>query len=392
MVVCAIETRHALSVPRKSNCGPVNQIREELEWIARPCWGEFHIRPNRVMPKILIKKGGLFLSCALNLEVMEELTKQIKRDMFDIRENINNPDKLMELFSFSKEEFEGIIHNLKFSVEGGLFEFKITSINLILDPLKSLQYDSRAMGSFDDQIKRARGLLAVTLIQRLIAVGAVKVTDHKAEDFQDTVPEPVDLPGIKEILEFVNKETKTNPASLKDPLIKKIFMHIKMYQNETLKMNELTAKVSEDKRIALKRNFEATLGEQVTKMRETYNEIINRSLKKEMAPAVKNILVRYDYKSMNRAYMVQIETFSRLLSSLLFARNEKFQTRELLLALTRDQKEFTDLIDKERGAYCNIAPFDTDGSETGGAFVKRIIEFLGKEKDWLRIHPGKQAL
>ncbi len=319
---------------------------------------------------------------------MKELTKQIKRDLFDIKENINKPDKLMELFSFSKEEFEGIIHNLKFSVEGGLFEFKITSINLILDPLKSLQYDSRAMGSFDDQIKRARGLLAVTLIQRLIAVGAVKVTDHKAEDFQDTVPEPVDLPGIKEILEFVNKETKTNPASLKDPLIKKIFMHIKMYQNETLKMNELTAKVSEDKRIALKGNFEATLGEQVTKIRETYNEIINKSLKKEMAPAVKNILIRYDYKPMNRVYMVQIETFSRLLSTLLFARNEKFQTRELLLALTRDQKEFTDLIDKERDAYCNIAPFDANGSETGDAFVKRIIEFLGKEKDWLRIHPG----
>lgn len=333
---------------------------------------------------------GLFLLNALNLEVMEELTKQIKRDFFDIKENINNPDKLMELFSFSKEEFESIIHDLKFSVENGLFEFKITSANLILEPLKSLQYDSRAMNSFDDQIKRARGLLAVTIIQRLIAVGAVKVTDQKTEGSLEAVPEPVDLPPIKEVLEFLNKEIKTNPDYMKDPLIKKIIMYRKMYRNETLKMNDLTANVSEDKRIALRRNFEATLGEQVTKMRETYNEIINMKLEKEIKPGPQNILLRYDFKSMGRFYLIQIEAFSKLLSTLIFARNEKFQTRELLLNLTRDQKGLTDLVNKERGEYCNIAPFDKDGSKTGAAFVKRIMEYLGKEKDWLRIHPGKQ--
>ena len=332
---------------------------------------------------------GLFSPNALNLEVMEELTKQIKRNLFDIKENINSPDKLMELFSFSKEEFEGIIHNLKFSVEGGLFEFKATAVNLILEPLKSLQYDSRAMNSFDDQITRARGLLAVTLIQRLIAVGAIKMTEHKAGSLHETVPEPADLPGIKEILGFVNKEIKTNPESKKDPLIKKIIMHIKMYQNETLKMNDLTAKVSEDKRIALKRNFEVTLGEQVSKMREAYSEIINKSLEKELTPAPQNILLRYDYKPMGRFYQVQIEAFSKLLSTLLFARNEKFQTRELLLDLTRDQKDLINLINKERGEYSNIAPFDKGGSETAKAFVRRIVEYLGKERDWLRIHPGK---
>lgn len=327
---------------------------------------------------------------ALNLEVMEELTKHIKRDLFDIKENINNPDKLIELFSFSKEEYESIIHNLKFSVEGGLFEFKISSVNLILEPLKSLQYNSKAMNSFDNQISRARGLLAVTLIQRLIAVGTIKVQSQKAEGLSEKVSEPNDLPGIKEILEFVNKELKTNPESNKDPLIKKIIMHIKMYQNETSKRNDLTAKVSEDKRIALMKNFEIILGEQVSKTREIYSEIINRSLEKEMVPAPSNILLRYDFKPMSRFYITQIEVFSRLLSSLMFARNEKFQTRKMLLDLTMDQKSFIDLIIKERGEYCNIAPFDKDGSKTGGAFMKRIIEYLGKERDWLKIHPGKQ--
>ena len=319
---------------------------------------------------------------------MEELTKQIKRDLFDIKENINSPDKLMELFSFNKEEFESIIHDLKFSVENSLFEFKVTSVNLILEPLKSLQYDSRAMNSFDDQIKRARGLLAVTLIQRLIAVGAVKVTDPRTESSLNADPEPVDLPPIKEVMEFLKKELN-NPESMKDPLIKKIIMHRRMYQNETSKMNDLTAKVSEDKRIALRRNFEATLGEQVTKMRETYNEIINISLEKEMKPGPQNILLRYDFKSMGRFYLVQIEAFSKLLSTLMFARNERFQTRELLINLTKDKKNLTDLVAKERSGYSTIAPFDKDGPRTADAFVKRIITYLEKEKEWLKIHPGR---
>ena len=321
---------------------------------------------------------------------MEELTKQIKRDLFDIKEDINSPDKLMELFSFSKEEFEDIIHTLKFSVEDSLFEYKNTAVNLILEPLKSLQYDSRAMNSYSDQINRARGLLAVTLIQRLIATGAIKIAEHKPDSSKEIAEEQTEQPGIKEILAFVQKELKINPESQKDPLIKKIFMHIKMYQNETQKMNDLTAKVSADKRIALKRNFDITLGEQVSKIRETYNELINRTIKEEQTPSPQNILLRYDFISMGRFYLIQIEAFSKLLSTLMFAQNEKFQTRELLLDLTRDQQGLIDMIKKERIEYSNIAPFDKNGSETGKAFVKRIVSYLEREKEWLKIHPGRQ--
>ncbi|MCK5672080.1 MAG: hypothetical protein KAH95_01815, partial [Spirochaetales bacterium] len=190
---------------------------------------------------------------------MEELTKQIKRDLFGIKENINNSDKLMEIFSFKKEEFENIIHNLKFSVEDSLFEFKKVSVNLILDPLTSLQYDSRAMNSFDDQINRARGLLTVTLIQRLIATGAVKIAENKGEGSKEVVEKEVPQPGIKEIIDFVQNEPKTNPSIIQDTLFKKIVMHIKMYRNETQKMTELMAKVSAEKKIALKRNLDITL-------------------------------------------------------------------------------------------------------------------------------------
>jgi len=320
---------------------------------------------------------------------MDELNKQIKRDLFDIKENINNPDKLMELFSFKKDEFENIIHNLKFSVEDSLFEFKNTSINLILDPLTSLQYDSKAMSSFDDQINRARGLLSVTLIQRLIAIGAIKIPENKEEASREALEKEVAQPGIKEILDFVQKEPKNNPSILQDTLFKKIVMHIKMYRSETQKMNELTANVSKEKKIALKKNFDITLAEQVSKMRDAYNEIVDRTVKKEQAPVVQNILLRYDFKTMNKFYMSQIEAFSKLLSTLTFAKNEKFHTRELLLDLTKEKSAFSSLIEKERTEYSSIVLFDEGGVETGRAFLKRIMEFLEKEKDWLRIHPGK---
>ncbi|MCK5154245.1 MAG: hypothetical protein KAQ93_07790, partial [Spirochaetales bacterium] len=299
---------------------------------------------------------------------MEELTKKIKRDLFDIKENINNPDKLMELFSFNKEEFEDIIHNLKFSVEDSLFEFKNTAINLILDPLNSLQYDSRAMNSFDDQIIRARGLLTVTLIQRLIAVSAIKIAENKGEGSKEALEKEVSQPGIKEILDFVQKEPKTNPGILKDTLFKKIIMHIKMYRNESQKMNELMTKVSAEKKIAIKRNFNITLTDQVAKMRDAYNEIIDRTVKKEQAPVTQNLLLRYDFKTMGKFYMIQIEAFSKLLSTLTFAKDEKFNTRELLLNLTKEKGYFSSLIEKERTEYSSIVLFDEGGIETGKAF------------------------
>jgi hypothetical protein len=320
---------------------------------------------------------------------MDKLTKQIKRDFFDIRENINNPDKLMELFSFSKKDFDIIVHNLKFSVEDGLFEYKSTCLNLILDPLMSLQYDSRAMTSYSDQINRAKGLLAVTLIQRLIAVGAVKISDNKGEAVNEVIKKKIEQPGIKEIIDFVQKEPKINPLILQDTLFKKIIMHIKMYKNESQKMGELMAKVSTEKKIALKRNFDISLGKQVSKMGEAYNEIINKAVKKEQAPEPRNILLKYDFKPMGKFYISQIEVFSTLLSSLTFAKNEKFHTRELLLDLTKKKEQYQGLIEGERKEYSKIIPFDKDGKETGKAFTKRTIIFLEKERDWLRIHPGK---
>lgn len=320
---------------------------------------------------------------------MEELTKKIKRDLFDIKENINNPDKLMELFSFKKDEFEKIIHNLKYSVEDSLFEYKKTTINLILDPLISLQYDSRAMNSFDDQIISAKGLLSVVLIQRLIAVGTIKTTDNKREISRETLEQEVSKPGIREILEFVQKEPKTNPDILKDTLFKKIVMHIKMYRNESQKMKDLMEKVPVDKKSTIKRNFEIILAEKILKMREAYNEIIDRTVKKEQAPVVQNLLLRYDFKTMGKFYMNQIEAYSKLLSTLTFAKSEKFQTRELLLNLAREKASFSTLIEKERSEYGAIVLSDEDGTKTGKAFLRRIIEFLKKEKDWLRIHPGK---
>jgi len=36
VVVCRIETRHALSVPRNLKCSPVQHFREELDRKARP--------------------------------------------------------------------------------------------------------------------------------------------------------------------------------------------------------------------------------------------------------------------------------------------------------------------------------------------------------------------
>lgn len=318
----------------------------------------------------------------------EELTKQIKRDLFDIKEDINSPGKLMGIFSFTREEFENIIHNLKFSVEDSLFEYKNTAINLILEPLNSLQYDSKAMSSFDAQINRARGLLAVTLIQRLIATGAVKIAENKGDVSNTRLEKELVQAGIKEIIEFVQKEPKNNPLILQDAYFKKIIMHIKMYKNESNKMSELMAKVSAEKKIALKRNFDITLSEQVSKMREAYNEIIGRTVKKSQAPVTQNILLRFDFKPMNKIYMSQIEAFSKLLSTLKFAKNEKFHTRELLLSLSRERNSFLALVEKERKEYLSVVPTDRKGSETAKAFRKRIVEFLGKEKDWLRIHPG----
>ncbi len=313
------------------------------------------------------------------------LTAFIAENWFVTREAMNAPDTTISLFMFSAEELGSLIKDLKGSVMEGIFEYKKTRIRSILRPLESLQYDSRAMGHLQKNIKEAKALLMVTMIQRLFCVNKVKLSTVRAAE--KTTPLSFSEASLKEILEFVQEEIRGNPEKMKDSAIKKILMYSKMYQNEIKKMKDLAATIPADKKQPFMENFKRSLNDITAKINASY------SLLREGAPGAgtreetAHHLARFNYAPLAPLLETQCRSFSQVLSTLLFAEKEKFRTRELLVELASSQAFLLKEIEKEQKKYEEIDPFDKNGLKAGREFVSEISKYLRKEQEWVKHHP-----
>ncbi len=319
---------------------------------------------------------------------MSGLTTEIRKNWFVIEEAIRDPNSIIEIFKPSEAELEGILKELEGSVIEGIFEYKRSTVQAILRPLESLQYDSKAIEFLPQQIKKARALVLVTLLQRLYLTGDLKPKGIKtaAVPSQEAVEEP--KTGVKEILTYIRNTIDADPEKKKDPEVKKIIMYSKMYQNEIQKLNDLLKTVPPGKAASVKENFKNSLSGIVQKMNTSYQNLL---VPAEEAPKAMqktgSILTRFNYTPLAGEIKKQAKVFSEVLTTLTFAQHEKFNTREILVALSGRQSELLQLIDREQKLYPGIAPFDKEGLTAAKELAKEIGNFLKKEKEWLKLHP-----
>lgn len=319
---------------------------------------------------------------------MSGLTTEIRKNWFVIEEVVRDPDKIIEIFKPSEAELGVMLGDLENSVIEGIFEYKRNTIRAILRPLESLQYDSKAIELLPQQIKTARALMLVTLLQRLYFTGDLKPRGGKtaAAPSQEAAEGP--KTGVKEILTYIRNAIDADPEKKKDPEVKKIIMYSKMYQNEIQKLNDILKTVPPGKAASVKENFKNSLTGIVQKMNTSYRNLAVPA--EEVPKAIQktgSILTRFDYSPLSGEIKKQAKIFSEVLTTMTFALNEKFNTREILVALYSRQKEILGLVDREQKLYPDIAPFDKEGIAAAKELVKEISNFLKKEKEWLKLHP-----
>lgn len=322
----------------------------------------------------------------------ETISTATRKDWFGIEQVINHPDEIITHFKLSAPELDSIILDLKSSVIEGIFEYKKSSIVSLLKPLESLVHHSKAIEQLPECIIKGRALLVVTLLQRLFCLKKIKLSTsrpvepdtHTTVEKTDTGPQTV---PIREILEFVQKEVRSNPEKMKDTEIKKILMYAKMYQSEIKKMKDLAGKIPAEKRQSLQENFKQSLNDIAIKLNNSYRLLLESEGPPLKVPSSASPPGHHDYRPVAPMLKTQSKIFSEILSILVFTQKEKFQTRELLVHLVSRREKFMKLIDAEQKKYEEIDPFDKKGLKAGKEISTEMVKFLQKEREWLKLHP-----
>ena len=323
--------------------------------------------------------------------MIEALTTAVRRGWFTLGEVMNNPEELMTRFKLTPRELDTAINTLTGAVMEGIFEYKKGRITSILRPLESLQHDSRALERLPAAITEGRALVLVTLLQRLFCLGKLTLSSRKkgyslTKEQEKGTDRSTEV-SIKEILEYVREAVSHDPEKMKDTEIKKILMYSKMYQNEIKKLKNLAANIPSQKKELLGKNFKQSLKDLTVKLNTAYQLL--RGEGETPAPVLTSAphLQRYDYSPLAPLLQVQAKGYSEILSTLTFAKKEKFRTREILVGLARRQESFIQLVNREQEKYEDIDPFDPRGLKAGGEFAAEIVKYLRREREWLKLHP-----
>jgi hypothetical protein len=313
---------------------------------------------------------------------MKDVEKRVSGDWIDIRELSRDYFTLKNYFRIPDGDIEIQIGKLKFAIEHGIVEYKRASLSPLFRTLENSRYQNPGMDVIEEQIRYNRALLFVTLIQRLFAEGTLKLAREKVKEEEISTG---DL-NLKDILQDINRRIREEPSFGKGQPVKKILMQVNIYKREQDTMKKLLPTIKPDSQKSFMANFKKTFAEIIDKIKRNYIAI----LKEEIPPDTenKNVLGQAPLKELLPILTSQAMSMSRICSTLLFIKEEKYKTREILDNLSKEKKSVVELLDREMEKYKS---FGEKLGTIGGRAVSdpasvlsrfmshEIIQFLGKE-------------
>lgn len=307
---------------------------------------------------------------------MEGLTKKIRGDWFDLREIADEPFELEEYFSFDKTRLTSVSEELRLAVERGAPEYKNRKLSELYAFLDSYQYDSRGYETLARLAASFSELLYVTLLQRLIATGVVKVRCPKGSESSESSP----LPGLKDIVQDVQERIAKNPELRTNETVKNILMQVSIYRNELARMKELEPKILPDKKASFLKNFKDRFGEITSKIQEHYRVIAEQD-QKQAASQIEEThpLKRYNLKPLGKLLSDQASEISQLRSTLQYANSERYKVRDILSGITDRRERTRMLIQMETSKYAEITGPGVSPAILGKAFAAEIIKVFARQ-------------
>jgi hypothetical protein len=314
---------------------------------------------------------------------MVELEKRITGDWIDIRDRLGDLDGLLQLLGLSPAELKAAADALRLSVEQGIVEFKRGTLSPVLAVLETVRYKSLAVEEIHEQERVLTRLLLTVLIQRLIALEllpAAKTPEKREID--------IDSMQVNVILSDVNARMKADPQLRSHPAIKNILMQVQLYNKENRKLKELLPTIKPELRASFLGNFTKTFDTIIGSIRRHYQGILQEEFNAKNEEPEAFSLQLVPLKELGPFLANQAKEFSRMRSTLAFAREDKYKTREILVRLYDQRQDALRMIEEEVGVYrsvCRSTPrFPEESCALGIAdgFRSEIVGILEKEIKW----------
>ncbi|MBN1699837.1 MAG: hypothetical protein JW881_20165 [Spirochaetales bacterium] len=308
---------------------------------------------------------------------MKDLEKKIIGKWVDIRNVSTNFYKIMDYFKFTAPRFTSLLGKLGTSMEQGIVEFKRTSLLPMFRLLENLKFRAVFLDDMARQVEIIEEMLLVVLIQRLIALGNLKISS------QTRIDELINAETIeiKSILHDILARIKENPELKKHSAIKNILVQFTIYQNENETMKKLSSNIKTRSSTSFYENFKVTFEKIFASIRRNYEIILREDAEKILK---KNILTAVQLKKTGPVLFNQAKEFSKIATTFDFARTEKYKVREILLPILRTKDNVLGLIAWELKCYREMSrDLDEGVPETNAdrislGFNREIIGILKK--------------
>ncbi len=320
---------------------------------------------------------------------MEEVSKKIAGDWFDIRESMDNPDSLERYLGLTGALLRKTATDIRLSVEEGIVEFKRGRIIAVYNFIESFKYDSRGFDDLSGLGADMTALLFAVLMQRLIATGDIKrrqATHPEGSGEAAQQEQPPSGPEIKEVIAFIGERMKKDPGFATLPEVKNILMQVKIYQKEFATFNELKANILPEKAKSFAENFRNTFANITKKIQENYTAIIAQEERDTRKAPPVGLLDRHELNQMAPLLLSQAKEISGVRSTLLFAGKERYKTRDILATVAGQRDAILSLFSQEMERYGVLEPFGNGARGLARAIGDEVVRVIEKEIEWIALN------
>lgn len=296
---------------------------------------------------------------------MIDLARRISGDWIALKEKLNDLYALLDAFAITASELRAEGERLRLCVESGIIEYKRSHLAPVLSGLETARFRTLAIDEIAGHERELTLLLLTVLVQRLLATGQVQMAKP---------PEPkpdfgVDGMQANVILSDVNSRIKLEPALRANPAVKNILVQVQLYKRENEKMRELLPTIKHEMRAAFLGNFARTFNGITESIRRNYTTLLEEEAEAEKPARPVFSLSLVPLKSLAPLLSEQARETSRMRSTLAHAREDKYKTREILVALYDGRHDAIRMIEEERkrgAGFCVEVPqFSPEACATG---------------------------
>jgi hypothetical protein len=286
---------------------------------------------------------------------MIDLARRISGDWIALKENLNDLYALLDAFKVTASELRAESEHLRLSVESGIVEYKRSRLAPVLSGLETARFRTLALEEIAGHERDLTLLLFTVLVQRLLALDLLPVQKppEQKSDFG------VDGMQVNVILSDISSRIRADPSLRSNAAVKNILVQVQLYNRENQKMRELAPTIKREMKAAFLGNFTQRFNEISDSIRRHYAALLEEEAEAEkpVRPAFSLALV--PLKGLAPLITEQAKEFSRARSTLAHAREDKYKTREILVALYDGRHDAIRLIEAERkrsAGVCVEAP------------------------------------